>query len=222
MTSSWDAFYQVGHVTMPSPFALTVASRLHTLAYSALALVDLGCGNGRDTLHFAAIGLDVLGLDNSPTGIASARAAAAATDAVHGQILRFLCYDLTSKVAWEDLVATLDAQDATGIRVYYGRFLLHAVSPDSRRAIVSYLARAMQEGDIGVFEFRTPVDASLPKHRAHERWYVDPVELANEINRLGLQLRIDEIGTGLAPWGNEDPHVARVTITKARSERAPN
>ncbi|MET0272659.1 MAG: class I SAM-dependent methyltransferase [Phenylobacterium sp.] len=38
-------------------------------------LLDLGCGNGSSTAIIAALGYDVVGLDNSPMGIAEARKA---------------------------------------------------------------------------------------------------------------------------------------------------
>lgn len=41
------------------------------------AVLDVGCGTGEHTMHLAALGYDVLGLDVSPAGIAEARAAAA-------------------------------------------------------------------------------------------------------------------------------------------------
>jgi hypothetical protein len=100
--------------------------------------------------------------------------------------------------------------------MYYGRFLLHAMAPGRRHAVLAQLAHAMQPPDLALFEFRTPLDAALPKRRVHRRWYVDQGELSRGVAGLGLNLDVDETGTGLAVFGDEDPHVARVTVTVAR------
>ncbi|MBI4611198.1 MAG: class I SAM-dependent methyltransferase [Candidatus Rokubacteria bacterium] len=55
--------------TEPSGFAGQVAAML----LPGARLLDLGCGEGRDSVFFAAQGLDVVGVDSSPAGIAKAR-----------------------------------------------------------------------------------------------------------------------------------------------------
>ncbi|MFQ5827898.1 MAG: class I SAM-dependent methyltransferase [Candidatus Methylomirabilia bacterium] len=55
--------------TDPSSFARRVAE----LAAPGGRVLDLGCGEGRDSVFFAAHGLDVTGVDASRAGIAKAR-----------------------------------------------------------------------------------------------------------------------------------------------------
>ena len=58
----WNRYYQDGLCPMdPSPFARYAA----TLVEPGRTLVDLGCGNGRDALYFASLGLSVIAIDLS-------------------------------------------------------------------------------------------------------------------------------------------------------------
>jgi SAM-dependent methyltransferase len=176
-------------------------------------IVDLGCGNGRDSHYFASMGLAVIGIDRSAVGVAAARSLALRSTGAAD--VHFLKADLTTAVPWRAVAAALDGVQSDRC-VYYGRFLLHTMTPGRRLTVLSHLARTMQSGDLAVFEFRTPLDAELPKQCPHRRWYVDHADLARGLAGLGLNLDVDETGTGLAIFGEEDPHVARVTLTLAR------
>lgn len=72
--------------TAPSPLALDAVSRLGAGA----RVLDLGCGEGRDTVFFAECGLDATGVDVSPAGVEKARRLARD----RGVDARFVCADL--------------------------------------------------------------------------------------------------------------------------------
>lgn len=72
--------------TEPSSFARRVASSLSASA----RVLDLGCGEGRDSVFFAAAGFDVVGVDASRAGIAKALRLAAA----QGVRVRWLVGDM--------------------------------------------------------------------------------------------------------------------------------
>ena len=63
----------------PSELARLAAARLRPLAATGLAVVDLGCGYGRDGIHLAAaLGCRVHGIDPAPAAVADAMATAPA------------------------------------------------------------------------------------------------------------------------------------------------
>ncbi|MBI4242345.1 MAG: class I SAM-dependent methyltransferase [Candidatus Rokubacteria bacterium] len=72
--------------TEPSSFARRVAALLP----SAARVLDLGCGEGRDSVYFAAQGFHVVGVDASRAGIAKARRLAEA----RGVRVRWLVGDM--------------------------------------------------------------------------------------------------------------------------------
>ena len=65
-TDYWNLYYQNKLCpTSPSPFARYVS----TLVEPGRTLAELGCGNGRDALYFASLGLDVVAMDLSEAAI---------------------------------------------------------------------------------------------------------------------------------------------------------
>ena len=78
----WQARYtSAGRVwgDDPSELARFTVARLRPLASPGLAVVDLGCGYGRDSIHLAAaLGCRVHGIDPAPAAVAEATAAAPA------------------------------------------------------------------------------------------------------------------------------------------------
>ena len=183
MSRAWDDFYRAGHVTTPTPFAITVAQRLVSMEPPPAVIVDLGCGNGRDSYYFASMGLAVIAIDQSAVGIAAARSLAPRSPAAAE--IQFLKADLTTATPWQAVTEARDDGPA-GRRMYYGRFLLHAMAPGRRHAVLAQLAHAMQHPDLALFEFRTPLDAALPKRRVHRRWYVDHADLARGVAVWGF------------------------------------
>ena len=57
----WDQFYKQDFVHVPSQFCALVATDIkpHSI------VVDLGCGNGRDSHFFASANFSVVGVDLS-------------------------------------------------------------------------------------------------------------------------------------------------------------
>lgn len=72
--------------TEPSSFARQVSA----LLLSGARVLDLGCGEGRDSVYFAAEGFEVVGVDASRAGIAKAQRLAE----THGARVRWLVGDM--------------------------------------------------------------------------------------------------------------------------------
>jgi SAM-dependent methyltransferase len=185
----------------PSPFASWVQSR-----EQPGRLLDVGCGNGRDTRFFAELGYDVLGLDLVPK--ASQR------------VLRRLDSDVRPRVAplnLESLRSTLfvGAQESFGPRpvTVYARFLLHALSDTARKHFWRLTSMALRNGGRCYLEFRTDQDA--PRHKAfgeHYRRYLAPDLVLAEAAAAGIRALHVEQGVGYSPFEDEDPHLCRMIL----------
>ena len=62
----WDNFYQKKiRISKPSSFAKFIVKKLK----KNKTLLDIGCGNGRDTFYFNKKGLNVVGLEKSKIAV---------------------------------------------------------------------------------------------------------------------------------------------------------
>jgi SAM-dependent methyltransferase len=207
----WDRFY-AGAVDRtvtdePSAFAWWVHDQHATAADAALPvrLVDIGMGTGRDALWFSGRGYDVLGLDYSPKAVALAERRAAAAGLTAGFDLLDL-YD-------DEQVASMAAALAAPSTTVYARFLVHAIE-DLGRANLLALAATVCAGSGRLFlEFRTGKDAeALHVFGEHFRRFLEPSVVVDEVEELGGTVLHREEGHGLAVYGDEDPHVARLVL----------
>lgn len=198
-TNHWRAFYARSKAPdEPSNFALSVAGDLH----SAVDILEVGCGNGRDASFFAAEGLRVLALDASESAIESAR--------------RTHSRDGLSFFAGR--IADL-AVDAGSFDAVYSRFCLHAMTPDEEDEFLFHaLGRLRPDGNLFV-ECRSINDPLARKGEViskterilgHYRRFIVPEELRAKLDALGFRIEAFEESAGLAKFGDDDPVVIRL------------
>ena len=200
----WANFYAHHTYTSGSTFFEFVNARPDTPA----TVVDIGCGDGRDSLAFATAGRRVLGLDQSPVGIehATARAVAAHLE----DIVSFRECDVA------DMASLGDALDHTGNQaadpvLYYLRFFLHAIDEDTQRGLLDAIGSHARPGDLFAAEFRTDQDEANTKvHTNHYRRYQNAEAFLADLASRGWDVTHSEEGTGLSPYGDEDPVLCRV------------
>jgi SAM-dependent methyltransferase len=204
----WEQFYATarsGDVPLePSNFATWVEDRLDAGA----SVVDVGCGNARDSLFFARQGRRVIGLDYAHSAVTNARHAAGKAGWEH---LTFAQLDLYDPDAVTRTAAELSARRPLAV---YARFLVHAVEADGRHGLWDLARHASGAGTGRLFlEFRTGKDAHLPHaFGEHFRNYLDPHVVVEEVEALGGTVVHYEEGHGLAPYRDEDPHVSRIAV----------
>ncbi|MDQ2625270.1 MAG: class I SAM-dependent methyltransferase [Actinomycetota bacterium] len=200
----WTRFYgQDRGVPQPSPFATWVAERLPE---SLRTVIELGCGNGRDTAAVAQ-GRSALGLDYSPTAIERNREVWAESSIDFEQV------DVSDA---ESLATATAGRFDDGPVAVYSRFFIHAISDEAEATLLGFLRRALPAGSVVYLEFRTEKDKNTPKvFGEHYRRFVDPDALVKRMRRGGhFALEHSERGHGLAVYKDEDPFVARLVLVK--------
>ena len=203
-TDYWDQYYRNQLCsTQPSPFAQYVA----TLVEPGKALIDLGCGNGRDSLFFAGQGMQVVAIDLSRSAI----------DQLNRQPVenaRFLCGDFIAS----------DIHQPDSYDYAYSRFTIHAINQKQETMLLQTMFRALKPGGKFFIEVRSVNDPLYGKGKAvernaffydnHYRRFIVRDELAKNLESCGFRVEYVKEQTGFAPYGNDDPPVIRVVAAK--------
>lgn len=205
----WTDFHLHSRALFPSPFGEHVAQS----RYLRRSVIDLGCGNGRDTVLFAQHQSCVIGIDNSSAAIETATNLTRLRPG--GSSLSFVQADVAD---WNVIVsAAKKARTVSGKSgvTFYGRFLLHAITGSEQWAVLSHVAKNSEKGDTLALEFRTTSDEPLRKaHRFVGRRFIDSAAMRQHIMSKGYKIAEFQEGTGLSPYMNENPHLCRLIAVK--------
>ena len=200
----WKQFYRDNNVTEGSPFAKFVANRLPPQS----TIVEIGCGTGRDAVFFAEHGHTVFGADRADEGVKRASAAASG----RGVQAHFSVVDASNR---DELAAFVHNVPVSAQGVVYMRFFLHSIPLEVQELIFDEISR-LPSGYLLALEFRTDKDALQPKvYGEHYRRYIAPSSVTGSLERRGFKIEFEEQGTGLSPFGDEDPHLARILARKS-------
>lgn len=186
----------------PSPFALAVRSKLT----EGSTLLEIGCGNGRDSCYFAASGISVIATDICETAV-----------------------KLTAKKLPPTSVAM--AADSTGlpdvdVDYAYARFVLHALTVEEQGRMLAWMKKHVRR--MIFIETRSLNDPRCGKGKkvgthayvdTHYRRFMSVDELESAAARAGFEnCEIEETDPGS---GNDGARVLRATIRVISDELSP-
>jgi SAM-dependent methyltransferase len=205
--SYWNRYYKQRRnqgVLVPSQFATFVAGELS--AETQGSVVEIGCGNGRDSLFFARHSFHVLGIDASSEAIDICRNAAA------GLSSDFLVGDIDDRGLLQTIQMTLKDKR---VALLYSRFFLHAISAESELSMFELSQALCPAGSLMALEFRTVRDKQLAKEtESHFRRFLDPLSLLDQAMKFGFKVEYFVEGFGYAKYRSDDAHVARVLLRR--------
>lgn len=204
--SYWDKFYAARlNNTIPSQFASLVLSETKDFEN----LIDCGCGDGRDSLFFAQYGKNVLGLDSSFEAIKGASACASKMS-LDNVLFQRVDFSNVSPSSVSNVSTMFDRC------VVYARFFIHAIDEATQRNFLKFIGDMTGIGSVVYLEFRTRTDEQLQKVEApHFRRYLDHWEFIQGVDPKIFRVNYVTSGFGMAKYGPEDAHVARVIMEKA-------
>ncbi len=203
-TSYWNHYYKSGLcVETPSPFAQYVS----TLVEPGRQLLELGCGNGRDAVYFAGLGIEVTAIDLSQEAVAQLEGRGIA----HAH---FLCGDFVNA----------DVHQANAYDYAYSRFTIHSINQNQEQVLLTNLFRGLRPGGKLFIEVRGVHDPLFGKGKQvernaffydnHYRRFIVLEELVESLEQHGFRVEYAEERTGFAPYGNDDPPVIRIVSVK--------
>ena len=200
----WTNFYAHTSYTSGSTFFELLDSRPDT----PTTVIDIGCGDGRDSCAFGTAGRQVLGLDQSPIGVE--HAAARARTLGLQETTRFTVCDVAESETLTAIVAEVLAA-ADGPVLFYLRFFLHAIPEGLQDSLIEVISTCARPGDVLAAEFRTEEDESASKvHGQHYRRFQNGPAFGDLLRERGFTVQHEEEGTGLSPYQGEDPVLYRV------------
>ncbi len=217
----WDAFYKSGAGTLePSSFAKFCATAVFPkfhVGFENLKILDLGCGNGRDSEFFAEMGYEVMGIDRSAVAIDGARRNSSGTGPEY------------TRLDAEDLITS-----PLGFDVLYMRWFIHSITPMTQDKILDWAVECLPDGGLIAIEARSTSDRRMGQGQSlgenafvdgHYRRFIRPHDLMYAISDRGFHLEHWAEGCKLAPlYGtgmdrdkfDEDPSLIRcvASLTK--------
>lgn len=143
----WNRFYSAGGLARePSSFCQYILDK--GMLSEGTTLLDVGCGNGRDTFEFRKKGIHAYGLDSSQEATAS-NLLCARKEGMPGEFFR------TVDVCSADAMAEFQNFEAV-----YARFFIHAINEAQEAGFMTFLSR-LSPGTHLFLEFRTERDPML-------------------------------------------------------------
>ena len=205
--SYWDHFYSRtanAKIPVPSQFAAFVAQE----CADCDNIIEVGCGNGRDSFFFAWQGFNVVGVDGSEKAVAHCKSV---ND--NFNLNASFLHAVVGSPEFRPLIsAAVQPQGKTAI---YARFFLHALTEEEEASFLADISACLKPGDLAAFEYRTSRDSGLEKVTPeHYRRYIRPASLFSVAPRLGLAVDYEVEGYGFAKYKNDDAYVARCILRK--------
>jgi len=203
----WQGIYNSTDVpTFPSQFAIFVQSWLGSEQHNFL---EVGCGNGRDSIFFANAGHDVV-----------------VTDQCIGLELKSLTETTSNLNFIEDDVtnSVMKLGDFFNIHqktIVYSRFFQHAINETAEKEMMHCLRDTLSEGSILFFEFRLAEDKDEFKAFGtdHYRRFQSDEEFVALLQDSGFVCDYQCKSKGFARYGKEDPVVGRFVASPSKKTR---
>lgn len=212
-TVYWNEYYQQRPVILNdcSSFAREMQNMIgdQTAAGETKYLLDLGCGNGRDSIFFAKHNIHVVGIDASDVAIGM-------LEQTHGddKYLEFICDDFV----------TADVLFQREYDYCYSRFTLHAITEKQEEQLLGNVYKALKRNGLFMIEARTihdqiyglgeAVEKNAFIYNDHYRRFIDPEELIRKVVKLGFTVVANEEKTGFSRTETEDPMLLRLIVRK--------
>lgn len=200
----WDNYY--GNKLAkesPSQFATDILPKLEI----GKCLADLGCGNGRDSLFFAANGLNVTAIDRSELAIYMLKAG-------NYERAEFICENFVNS----------DAFYSRSFDYFYSRFTIHSIYAKEQHKLLKNVFYSLKPGGLFFIEVRSIKDPIFGKgtfvekngyiYNGHFRRFIVLDELLKDLENAGFEIDSSQEQSGFAKFEDEDPVVIRVVARK--------
>lgn len=221
--SHWDAFYGEEKPSkedtfyekkkqlkrIPSSFAQFIIKE-QDIVRKGSTLIDIGCGNGRDTFYFIKKGINAVGID-------------ASAKALNSNLLYAKEYEYDDadfrQVNINDHSELSQFKDFDHI---YARFFIHSINEEEQNHFFDFLKLTKKHNYLHL-EFRTDKDPLFQQSTRvglnegvtdHYRRYPNFQAFCDLLTPLGYSILFSTEEQGLSPFGDDDPWLGRIIAEK--------
>ncbi len=198
----WTDYYKKHpNPTEPSTFAQFCTEYLK----EKKKLIELGCGNGRDSVFFRNNNLKVTAIDQVEEEVEYLN------DKYGDKCLKFYAEDFTN-------LKTDNTYD-----YIYSRFTLHSIETEAEKRVFGWIKNQLNPEGYFLLEVRSTNDPMFKKGKqisdnenvtTHYRRYLDYEETIQKIEDIGLNIVYKTESRGLAVCGDDDPMLIRIIAKK--------
>jgi len=208
----WDNYYKSRHtdIEAPSSFAIFVFENYLKHRRNSF-LIDVGCGNGRDSFFFLEKGLPLLGIDACEVAIKNNQSKAVEKQISNGNFLSLRVREI------ESLMPTMEKAKNKEIWIH-SRFFLHAIEEFEYIKFIEFLS-LLKTGSLIAFEFRTNKDELFSKQEnkignisktGHYRRFLDFREVVQFLEQQGYSINYQIESKDISVVGNDNPVLGRI------------
>ena len=200
----WDGYYTDHHsISKPTSFAKSI---INTLPKTTCKLLEIGCGNGRDSFYFSGKGHDVSAFDQSEVIINTLQNTGKNSP-------RFFIDDIRN----------MSIHHKELFDIVYARFVLHALNEYEAQQAFKWIFEHLNNGGLFYSESRSINDKifgegeKIEKHiykTDHRRRFLAKNDLLKELESFGFTINYVLEKQGLAVYKDSDPVVIRVVAQK--------
>jgi len=205
----WNGFYPKGMVARePSTFSRFLVDEEYVDTGSSV--LDVACGNGRDTFFFHELGMRAVGIDASDEAIAD-NLAFAATRGLPAD--SFQVVDINNAA----LMATFQTYDQV-----YARFFLHSLNEAEQSKFLDF-ALGLKPSAKLLLEFRTDKDPMFLRSTKisetegitdHYRRFINFEGFLSTLTGRGFEILYSREADGLSVRGDDNPFLGRIVAKK--------
>lgn len=204
----WTNFYEKNnHISKPTNFANEIIK--YFKKNKKLDLIELGCGNGRDSIFFSSLDLNVTAVDQVESEINRLN-----KEHINSNNLKFICGDFTKMKRNK----TYD--------VVYTRFTLHSITEQEEKNVVLWSYDKLNKDGLFCIEVRGKKNSLFGKgnpvqghknafiYENHYRRFFDFHPFCDNLKKLGFKLLFSKEEKGFAKFNGFDDYFIRIIAIK--------
>ena len=202
MHAYWNKWYKKNNAPLsPSSFAEFCLNYIS----EGDRIIDLGCGNGRDSVFFGHNGFDITGVDYSEIAISHNKRMNALPN-INFQVADFANMGNLSKFT-----------------CMYSRFSLHAVNILTEKKLIQWCSDNLLSKELFLLEARSTKDplrkqgkqiSPTETYTDHYRRFLDYDETQSYLKETGFKLIYSVETDGLAKYKDDNPVIIRIVAEK--------